>query len=329
MNRRTFLCGLTLGTLHTPLAADAQQAGKIPRVGILSMASSEDGAPYEKALEEAFRDLGYVPSKTLLLEHRFASGQPERLRQFAAELVQLPVDVIISGTNPAIAAAKEATSAIPIVMGLSVNPVRAGFVQSLASPGGNITGVSADAAPETILGKQLALLKETLPRLSRVAVLWNPAVTAYRDYFKSTETAALQLGVTLQSVEILSSGALESACASSSQNRAEAMLIFVDNLTFAHRHRIAELAIQHRLPTSVYVKEFVVAGGLMSYGVNLTASYRRAAYYVDRILKGAKPSGLPVEQPTTFEFVINVKTARTLGLTIPQTLLQRADQVIQ
>jgi len=312
----------------TPLAAEGQQAAKLYRIGYLASGPSID--PHlQKALEDTLRDLGHIPGRQVSIEYKFPTGDAESLRRFAAELVQLPVDLIIADTNPAVAAAKQATSTIPIVMATAVNPIRAGFVQSLARPGGNVTGLTADPAPETILGKQLALLKELVPKLSRVAVLWNPDAPAYRDYFDMLGTGARQLRISLQSLEVQSPAAFETAFDKARQQRSEGMIIFVDILTFVHRKQIADLAIKHRLPSVAYVREFAEAGGLLTYGVDLAELYRRAAYYVDRIIKGTKPADLPVEQPKKFLLLINLKTAKALGLTVPSSLLLQADQVIE
>jgi ABC-type uncharacterized transport system substrate-binding protein len=327
IDRREFLAGTSAMLLASPLAAEAQQAKKVWRIGYLGAGPPLEER-YQKALEEGLRELGDAPGQQITLEYRFAGGDPERLRQLALELVQMPADVIVAETNPAVAAAKQATSVTPIVMSAATNAIRAGFVQSLARPGGNVTGLTAEPS-ETLLGKQLALLKELVPRMSRVAVLWNPTVPAYRDFFDMLNEEARQLRVSLQSLEVQSPTALEAALGSARQQRAEGLVVFVDIVTFAHRREIAELALKHRLPSVAYVKEFAEAGGLLTYGANLVDLIRRAAYYIDRIIKGAKPADLPVEQPTKFALVINLKTAKALGLTIPQSLLGRADEVIQ
>jgi putative ABC transport system substrate-binding protein len=329
IRRRRFVAAVALGVLAAPRAGEAQQPAKVPRVGVLYIASSEVAAPYVRATEEGFRELGYAPSKTIILEQRFADGDPERLRQLAAELVKSQVDIIITNNNATIAAVKEATSVIPIVMRASSDPVRAGFVQSLARPGGNITGLTTDAAPDTMVGKELALLREILPGLSRIAVLWNPTLPLYRECFKSAEGAARQLGITLQSLEISAATALETRFTMALQNRGQAMLVFGDHVTITLHRQIATLAIKNRVPTIGFHREFVEVGGLMCYGVNLRELVRRGAYYVDRILRGAKPADLPIEQPTKFEMVINLKTAKALGLTIPQSVLLQADQLIE
>src|SRR5262245_17308676 len=318
---------LILSTL-APLIAGAQQAGKLYRIGFLGSGPPLD-AHLQKSMEDSLRDLGYVLGQRVTIEYKASAGDAERLRQFAAEFVRLPVDLIITDTNPAIAAAKQATATIPIVMVTAANPIGAGFVQSLSRPGGNVTGLSADAAPETILGKQVALLLEFVPKLSRLAVLWNPAAPAYRVYFEILKSNVRQRGINLQSLEVESPAALEKAFDMAHDQRAEGLLVFVDIMTFVHRKQIADLAKKHRLPSVAYVREFADAGGLLTYGADLAAMYRRAAYYVDRIVKGTKPADLPVEQPTKFLLVINHRTAKMLGLTVPPSLLLQADQVIE
>jgi putative ABC transport system substrate-binding protein len=328
MDRRTFLGTLAASFLTTPRSTLAQQPSKVYRIGHLGSGPLLI-PPLRKELEESLRQLGYLPGQHIVLEYRSAGGDPERLRQLAAELVQLRVDVLIAETNLAVAAAMQATTATPIVMAAATGVVHAGFVQGLARPGGNVTGLTVDPSPETILGKQVAVLKECVPNLARVAVLWNPAAPGYRAYFQMLEGMAQQLRVELQSFEAQSVTAFEPAFQTARQRRADGLMVFVDTLTFTHRRDIGELAIKYRLPSVAYLKEFAEAGGLVTYGVSLADLYRRTAYYVDKIVKGAKPGDLPVEQPTKFELVINLKTAKALGLTIPPSLLQRADQVIE
>ncbi len=327
MERRAFLGAVTGGLLVMPLAAEAQPRTKTFRLGYLGA-----GPPlelrYQRALEEALHDRGYDPGQNLSIEYRFAGGDQERLRQLATGLVQQPVDVILAETNIAVAAAKQATGTVPIVMVVATNVVQAGLVQSLARPGGNVTGLTAEPS-QTLLGKQLGLLKEIAPPAARVAVLWNPAVPGYRDFFSMLQTEAGQLRVSLQSFEVQSASALTPAIEAASRQQADGLVVFVDILTFSHRAEIAALAVKHRLPSVAYVRELAEAGCLVTYGANLVDLVRRSAYYVDRILKGAKPNDLPVEQPIKFELVINLKTAKALGLTIPPTLLARADQLIE
>ena len=326
--RQRFVAIVAAALLAVPNAGWAQPP-KVPRVGFLYMVSAEVAEQSVKLKHEAFRELGYVPGKTIVVESRFADNRPERLRQLAAELVTLQVDVIIAGNNATIATAKEATSVIPIVMVAASDPVRAGFVQSLARPGGNVTGLTADVAPETILGKQLALLREIFPELSRVAVLYNPAVPLYRDKFKNAEGLGRQLRLALHATEVPEAAALETAFAAARQHRSQAILVIEDHLMITHYRQIAELAVKHRLPMMGYHREFVEAGALVCYGVNLRALSKRSVYYADRILKGARPADLPVEQPTKFETVVNLQTAKKLGITIPRSVLFGADHVIE
>ncbi len=324
---------LTLSLTFAPLVGVAQQTRSVPRIGILDTASlnaaSPDAAsPCRKALDSSFRQLGYVPGQNIILEYRSSGGQFERQRQLAVELVQQPVDVIIAGPNNAISAAREATSRVPIVMAFSNNPVDRGFVQHLARPGGNITGLSIDPAPETSPGKQLSLLKELIPSLSRVAVISSTGPTS-GNYIRGAERLAGDLGIAVQLIRIDSVEGFEAAFTAAQRNRAEAAYLLPLALAFIHRQKVADLAMKYRMPTIYFVRDFVDVGGLMSYGVTLAELCRRLPSYVDKILKGAKPADLPVELPTKLELVINLKTAKALGLTIPQTILLQADQVIE
>jgi putative ABC transport system substrate-binding protein len=280
---------------------------------------------------EAFRQglgkLGHVEGQNFAIESRWAEGKYDRLPGLAAELVLLKVDVILAVAVPAIRAAKEATSTIPIVMAIVVDPVATGLVASLARPGGNITGLS-NMAPD-LVGKQLEMLKEVVPTASRVAVLWNPANPGNAPQMRAAEVAARTMGVRLQPVDARNPNDLDSAFAAMTKERAGALLVLVDSMLNEQRTRIADLAAKSRLATAYGLPEHAQAGGLMSYSANRSDLFRRAATYVDKILKGAKPGDLPVEQPATFELVINLKTARALGLTIPQSLLARADEVIR
>jgi putative tryptophan/tyrosine transport system substrate-binding protein len=328
MNRRTFLCGLTLGTLTTPFVGEAQQTRKIPRVGVLAGQSPNDSpAPPILAFRQGLRELGYVEGQNIGIEWRWAHGKLERFPDLAAELVKLEVDIIVAATLPGVEAAQKATRTIPIVMGFVSDPVAYGLVASLARPGGNITGLGVPT-PE-MGGKRLQLLREFAPTVGRVAVLSDPSQPGISVELKGTEVAARALGVQLQVAEAQSSGELDRAFAAIVRERVAAIVVLPGTVLFANRARIGQLAAKHRLPTSGWTREFPEAGCLMSYGANLPDAARRAAYFVDKILKGAKPADLPVEQPTTFELVINLKTAKALGLTIPQAVLQRADQVIQ
>ncbi len=324
----TLVLALVLGTMAPPLAARAQQPGKVFRIGTVGTGSPTDpegGSPWG-AFIQGLREVGYVEGQNITIEHRSSKGRYEPLPALAADLVRLKVDVIVAAPS-AQRAAKEATRTIPMVMA-GGDPVGSGFVASLAQPGGNITGVSSVAAPETV-GKRLELLKEVIPRLSRVAVLGNPGNQAHAPALGEAKAAARSLGVQLQPLEAREPGDFEREFAAMTRERAGALLVLADGMFFAHRTRIAELAAKSRLPAMYGNREHVDAGGLMAYGASLRDAFRRAATYVDKILKGAKPGDLPVEQPTKFELVINLKTAKALGLKIPQSVLIRADEVIK
>jgi len=319
---------LALTVVLAAVAAEAQ-GGKVPRIGILSTLTAEASAPAIAVFRQGLRELGYVEGQNLALEMRSADAKLERLPGLAAELVRLKVDIIVARANPAIAAAQKATTSIPIVMTVASDPVATGFVASLPRPGGNITGLSNLGSPEFI-GKGLQLLQEVVPTLSRVAVLWDSGFQGIRHQLSGTKAAAQALGVQLQLVEVRSPDELESAFAAATRNRAGAAYIFGSTMTFHNRARIAELAVTHRLPALCgAIREWAQAGCLITFGPSSTAQMGRAAYFVDRILKGAKPADLPVEQPTKFELVINLKTAKALGLTIPQSVLVRADEIIE
>jgi putative tryptophan/tyrosine transport system substrate-binding protein len=316
---------LALSLILGPPAAEAQQATRVPHVGVLRAGSPPD--PSIEGFRAALRDLGYVEGQTIVVTQRWAEGRPERLPALAAELVRLKVDVILATQTPAAAAAKQATSVIPIVV-ISADPVGSGLVDSLARPGRNITGLTF-VLPE-LDGKRLQLLREVAPNVSRIAILLAPDSPAALLRARESRLAAEKLGVSLQAVEVASPYDFASAFATIRQERAGALLVTAFLITSQKdRQAIVELAAKHRLPTVYDRKEAVDAGGLMAYGPSLTEAYRRAATFVDKILKGAKPADLPVEQPTRFELVINLKTAKALGLTIPQSLLLRADQVIE
>jgi putative ABC transport system substrate-binding protein len=328
MDRRTFLATLAGGLLAAPLAAQAQPAGKVWRVGVLSSGShSATAGARIDAFKQGLRDLGYVEGQNIEIESRWGEGKYESLRDFAAELVRLKMDVIVTAAVPAIRAAKEATTTIPIVMAVVVDPVVTGLVASFARPGGNITGLSV-RTPE-LVGKQFGMLKELVPKVSRVAVLWNPANLGNPPQLRAAEVAARTLGMRLQPLEARTPRELDSAFAAMTTEAAGAVVVLVDIMFVDQRTRIAELAATRRLPAVYGQVEHVGSGGLMAYAPNFLDNYRRAAAYVDRILKGAKPGDLPIEQATKFELVINLKTAKALGLTIPPSLLQRADQVIE
>ncbi len=315
---------LTVSLMLAPLAAPAQQPpGKAARIGFLGDVPS--------FLDEAFRqglhELGYVEGQNIAIEHRAAEWKYERLPGLAAELVRLNVDVIVAASPPATEAAKQATRTIPIVFTVSGDPVAEGFVASLARPGGNLTGL-ATISPE-LVGKQLEMLKAVAPKVSRVAVLQNPDQPSHARSVRQAEDPARALGVQLQVLKARTPSEIEAAFASMSSQRAGSVLVMRDALFFAQRAQIVALAAKSRLPAVYGLREEAEAGGLMAYGASVPQMFRRAATYVDKILKGAKPADLPVEQPTKFELVINLKTAKALGLKIPQTILLRADQVIE
>jgi putative ABC transport system substrate-binding protein len=315
--------------LAAPLVAGAQQAAKVPRIGYLSLNAGAN--PHlREAFRQGLRDLGYVEGRNVVIEYRDAEGKPERLPALAGELVALKVDVIVTGGgSPVTLAAKQATSTLPIVFANSTDPVTDGLVTGLARPGGNATG-SSFLAPK-LVGKCLELFKQAVPRASRVAVLWQPGSQGERtekDMLKRAEGAGRALGVRLQVVEARSLADFDRAFSDMTRARAGALTVLGSAMFFSERRRLVGLAAKNRLPAVYTSREYVDAGGLMSYGPSLADNFRRAATYVDKILKGAKPADLPVEQPTKFELVINLKTAKALGLTIPPPLLQRADEVI-
>lgn len=327
MNRRdTVLALLALGA--APRIVGAQQSGKIYRVGYLQLSTREQQLHLVKAFEDGLRDLGYRVGQNIVIEYRFADAKMERLPALAADLVRLNVDAILTGTNPSTIAARQATKSIPIVMAIGTDPVGAGLVASLARPGGNITGLTADTGDE-IVGKRLELLKNVNSKLSRIAVLWNPDFAPNQGRWNVTSDAARKLGLQLLSKEARGSGDLESAFDAMVKERANALLVLLDPVLYNFRAQIGSLAAKHRLPAVSDVRELAVAGLLLTYGVDLPGLWRRATAYVDKILKGAKPSDLPIEQPTKFELVINGKTAKALGITIPQSVLLQANEVIQ
>jgi len=329
MNRRTLLFGLALAPLAAPLATEAQPAGKVYRIGLLGTTPPGDPGAVRVwgAFFQGLRELGYVEGQNLIIERRFSEGRDERLPALAADLVRLRVDVIVAAGGPTPHAAKRATTTIPIVAPNHGDPVGTGLVASLARPGGNVTGLSI-LNPE-LTGKRLELLKEAVPRIVRVAVLWNPTSRIHPREWSEAEAAARALGLQPRRLPARGLDDYGTAFSAMTQERADALLVLGDATFWFHRMRIAELAAKHRLPAMFAQREHVQAGGLICYGVDLRGNYRRAAAYVDKILKGAKPGDLPIEQPTNFELVINLKTAKALGLTIPQSLLLRADEVIQ
>jgi putative ABC transport system substrate-binding protein len=328
IDRRRFIDALTSVAAVAPVAASAQPASRMYRIGYIQTATAEEQEHLTRALEEALRARGYVEGRNVVFERRFADGRQERLPELAAELVRLNVDVIVTGGNPVIFAVKRATGTIPVVMAASRDPVGSGFIASLAAPGGNITGVTSDAA-SGIVGKHLQILKEVLPRASRMAVLWNPDPPGAVNYRREVESAARILGVQLQVVEARARNQFDGAFDAMARERCDAVVVQADPLFFTARRQIVDLAARHRLPAIYHAREVVELGGLMSYGVSLASQFRRAAVYVGKILEGAKPGDLPVEQPTTFELVINLKTGKSLGIAIPQNLLLRADEIIE
>ena len=328
MKRRAFLGVITGSLLAAPLAAEAQQAGKVPRIGFLSATSPSDRPHLLDAFRHRLRELGWVEGQNIVIDYRYAEDRVDRLPDLAAELVRLKVDLIMSLGTQGVTAARNATKTIPIVMIAVRDPVGTGLIASLARPGGNVTGVSGYAGLE-IVTRQLELLKETVPKIRRVAILSNPTNAYHQLAIREANVAARSLGVQLQLLEARGPNELDGAFAAMAKERVGALLVVSDSMFNSHRTRLADLAARSRLPAAYGIRESVEAGGLMSYGPSFLELYRRSAAYVDKILKGAKPADLPVEQPTEFELVINLKTAKALGLTIPPTLLQRADQVIE
>ena len=326
MTRKIFSLALCALLLALSVSAEAQQPTKTPRIGYLATVSLSAIPARIKAFRQGLRDLGYVEGKNISVEYRVAEGKPDRLPGLAAELVHLKVDIIVTAGSPATRAAKGETSTIPIVMAFDTDPVGNGFVASLARPGGNITGLSA-LSPE-ITGKQLEILRETVPKLSRVAVL-RTSILSSVETLREAELAAGAWKVKLQYLAVLDSKDFESAFRAANKERAQAVLTLPNPILNSQRAQLVELTAKNRLPTIYYQERFVEDGGLMYYGVNLLDLDRRAATYIDKILKGAKPADLPVEQPMKFEFIVNLKAAKQIGLTIPPNVLVRADRVIR
>ena len=328
MDRRCFLLTSLAGALAAPLAANAQQAGDVRKIGLLSNTSMPAARRFVEAFHQGLRDLGWVDSQNVSIEYRWAEGRSELLPGFAAELVGLRPDVIVAAPTPAAVAAKNATGTIPIVAVAVGDPVRLGLVASLARPGGNVTGTSFDVGLQ-VIGKGLELLNETLPNVRRVAILANSANPGQEVAVRDLQTAARSLRLQVQVLPVRGPNEFDGAFATMRKEHADALLVVADSMFNLHRARLAELAATNRLPAMYGFREFVEAGGLMSYGPSVTDVFRRAAFYVDKILRGARPADLPVEQPTKFELVINLKTAKVLGLRIPPSLLVRADHVIE
>ncbi len=323
ISRRRFVVA-SLAALALPRAGVAQPAA---RIGVLSPFSAVVAAPWHQAFRQGLRELGWIEGQNVTIEYRYANGKNDRLLELAAELVRLKVDVIVTSIQTDASIAKRATTSIPIVMASAGDPVAGGLVASLARPGGNITGLT-QMAPE-LAGKRLDLLRQIVPNLSRVAVLWYPRGTTSPLSWKEMQVPARELGIRLQSLEVQSPADFAKAFHGATTARAAAVVVLPDPLFAGNLKRIAELAAKTRLPSIFHLREFADVGGLVAYGVDRADMFRRAAAYVDKILKGTKPADLPIEQPTKFQLVINLKTAKTLGLTIPHSLLLSADQVIE
>ena len=326
MDRRRFLLTSLAGAVATPLAAKAQQSTKIYRIGLLIGASEAFVSSYIEIFRQALRDLGYIEGRNIAIELRYADGHYDRLRALAADLVQLKVDIVVTEGTPPTRAAKQATKTIPIVMTVTGDPVVAGLVTNLARPGGNLTGASFFLSE--LGAKRLQLLKEAIPTLSRVAVVWNPSNEVHGPTVKRFETTAMTLGVDVQHIKIQAPADVDNALLVISKRR-ESLVVLEDAMINVCSTQIADVAAKHRLPTIFGLSTFAEAGGLMAYGPNRHELWRRAATFVDKILRGAKAGELPVEQSVRFDMVINVRTAKALGLTIPPSLLLRADQVIE
>jgi putative ABC transport system substrate-binding protein len=323
------LCAIVAFALALPTAqlAEAQQPRKVPRIGFLSSVSANSVRARLEAFKQGLRDLGWVEGQSIAIDYRLAEGRNDRLPGLAEELVRLKVDVIVTHGVVATLAARRATAAIPIVFGSADDAVAAGLVASLARPGGNVTGLTV-ISPE-LSGKRLELLREVIPRLKRLAVLRNPTNPVSLPELKETQVAAQLLGLLIQSLEVTDPGGFAGAFSAMTREQAGALIVLSDAMFTGRHAQIVDHAAKSRLPAIYWTREFADAGGLMSYGPNVADLWRRSAVYVDKILKGAKPADLPVEQPTKFELVINLKTAKALGLSIPQSVLFRADQVIK
>jgi putative ABC transport system substrate-binding protein len=327
MDRRTFVSSVVGALLAEALSANAQPAAKVPRIGVLFPGNPANAMQFVEAFAKGLRENGYVEGQNIIVERRFGDGKRERIIEGAAELVRLKPEVIVTATDMAIAELKRLTPSIPIVMSNSTDPVGTGFVASLAHPGGSITGIAA-ISPE-LNAKRLELLKEAVPGLSRVAIILNPDDRGSVLELKETESAARALGLKLQSAEVIRAEDFERTFSMLTAGRVEAVVVVSTALTYTNRFQIANLALQHRLPSMYGAGPNAEAGGLIAYGPSYAETWRRSATYVHKILQGSKPGDLAVEQPTTFELVINVKTAKALGLALPPSLLRRADQVIQ
>ncbi|HEX9125261.1 MAG TPA: ABC transporter substrate-binding protein [Methylomirabilota bacterium] len=325
MDRRAFLGLAAASALAAPGIARGQPAGKVYRIGYLSLRSGTGDR--DEALRQGLREVGYVEGRNLAIEYRWAAGKRERLTELATDLVRLKMDVIVAAGTLAAEAARRATTTMPIVFAGVGDPVGSGLVSSLAHPGGNITGVTLLSTE--LAGKRLQILRELLPRLTRVTLLAHRNVSTTPLLISEMRAAAAQLGIQLAVQEMNVAADLPDAFSAMQRERAQALVVQLNPVTAENTNRIVELAAQHRLPAMYYVREFVDPGGLVSYGPHLHENYRQAATLVDKILKGTRPSDLPIEQPTKFELVVNLKAAKALGLTVPQSLLQRADEVVQ
>jgi ABC-type uncharacterized transport system substrate-binding protein len=324
-DRRRFLVGFGF-LVASPLIAQGAAAGKVPRVGFLHRGSPGPSQEID-AFQRGLRDLGYIEGQNITVEYRFARGQVERLPELAVELVRLNPDVIVAPYTPAALAAKRATSTIPIVFAVVADAVGAGLIANLSRPGGNITGLTSSGAE--LGGKRLELLKQVVPRASRVAVLYNPADRSNVLVFQQLQQSAPSMGLILQPIEVRGPGEFEAAFHAMTRQRANALIAAAGVLTDGHKEQLVSHAAKRRIPSMWAHRHFVDSGGLMSYAVNFSDQLRQSVVYVDKILKGARPGDLPVEQPTRYELVINLKTARALGLTIPQSVLIQADQVLE
>ncbi len=327
-NRRIFVVAVAGALLTATLNIEAQPAGKVPRIGYLVQNYVETSRLTLSAFREGLRERGWVDGQNIVVEARYADGNVDRLPALVVDLIRLKVDIIVTTSSGTSWAAKDATRSIPIVMGASANALGEGLVPSLAHPGGNITGMTFLAGPE-IAGKQLQLLKEVVPTASRIAVLANPTNRAHAAFAKEVKVAARSLGAQVQIVEASNPDQLDSAFAAMTKEHAAALLVLTDSMFVGQQKRIANLAARSRIPALYSQREFVDAGGLVSYGPSLRDMFRRSATHVDKILRGGKPGDIPVEQPTTFELVINPNAAKALGLALPQPLVLRADEVIQ
>ena len=328
MNRRAFLSTLSGGLLAAPLAVEGQQPARMVKIGYLEFGSAAPGTPRFEAFRRGLRELGWIEGKSIAIVVRAAEGNENRLPEFTVDLVKLKVDLIFASSTPAALAAKQVATTTPIVIGFVADPVGSGLVASLARPGGNITGWTHLAGLE-LNAKRLEILAQAVPGAVRIGALWNQANPIHGPGLKEVEAVARRLTVELHAVGVRDPKELEGAFSTLAQQRVQALTVPPDGMFLAHQSRIIDLAAKHRIPTMYGVTELTKAGGLMAYGTNLLDMYRRGALFVDKILKGAKPGDLPVEQPTKFDLVINLKTAKALGLTIPQSVLQRADQVIE